>query len=153
MRGGKVRLDRRGVIFWLGVVAIGFGAYFIFGQLMPRMRYQALGAEAKQNMHAVQLGLERMAVDNPDSNYPYDINEVIRRGYLAQFPENPFAHRPMQGVSIDEPPRGGGELLDSPELPRLQPGDFVYVRRYGEGYIPGQPPGGRPVTGYTLVLY
>lgn len=150
---GKMKFNRRGLQFWFGVSIVGLGAYFLFGQFIPQLRYHALEAQAKENMHAVQLGLERMSVDDPESNYPYDINEIIRRGYLPEFPQNPFAHRPMRGVSIDEPARGEGTLLDSPELPRLQPGDFVYVRRYGEGYIPGQPPLGRPVTGYTLVLY
>lgn len=153
MFGGKVQLDRRGLKFWIGVGVAGLGAYLVFGQFIPQARYHALEAQAKENMHAVQIALERMAVDNPGSDYPYDINEIVRRGYLQELPLNPFAHRPMCGVSIDLPPRENGPLLENPELPRMPPGDFVYVRRYGEGYVPGQPANGLLVIGYTLVLY
>jgi hypothetical protein len=153
MRGRTLQFNYRGVIFWLGAAVASLSAYLAFGQFIPQARLHALEAQAKQNMHAVQLGLERMAVDDPGSNCPYDINEIVRRGYLPELPLNPFAHRPMRGVSFDLPPRENGPLLENPELPRLSPEDFVYVRRYGEGYVPGQPANGLPVIGYTLVLY
>lgn len=153
MLGGKVQLNRRGLKFWFGIGAVGIGAYLVFGQFIPQARFHALEAQAKQNMHEVQLALERMAVDDPGSNYPYNINDIVRRGYLQELPQNPFARRPMRGVSIDLPPRENGPLLGNPELPLLPPGDFVYVRRYGEGYVPGRAANGLPVIGYTLVLY
>lgn len=153
MRDGSVKIDRQGLVFWLGISAVSLGVYLVFGLFLPQLRYHKLEAEAKQNLHAVQLGLERMAVDDPGSNYPYDIYDVIRRGYLNEFPANPFLRRPMRGISIDLPPRGEHGWLSPDSLPAVAPGDFIYVRRYSEGFIPGQAASGLPVVGYTLVLY
>jgi len=99
----------------------------------------------------VQLSVERFAVDT-EGDYPYDVNELIQRGYLEQFPENPFAHRPMRAVSVDSPwPEESGEM-NPRDLPQMPPGDFVYVR-FCEGLAPTGGQGRRPVDGYRLVLF
>jgi hypothetical protein len=97
-------------------------------------RMASRAAECKQNLHAIQLAVERFAVDSEDGAYPLTVSSLKGTDYLPNFPSNPFTGQPMQEYSID-----------AAEIP---PGDFVYYPRWAmpEGSSPNM------VMGYTLAL-
>jgi hypothetical protein len=100
------------------------------------IRHASKVARSEQNLHAVQLALERFAVD-AEGEYPYHVDELLAAGYLEQLPENPFTRQPMRCVETDNsaaPPPPGN------------PGDFTYVRRFST-YVPDS------IEGYSLILY
>src|SRR5437016_5051474 len=45
---------------------------------------------ARENLHQIQLALERFAVDSDKSSYPFTATELLGTGYLAQMPLNPY---------------------------------------------------------------
>jgi hypothetical protein len=94
-------------------------------------------AEAKQNLHVIQLALERFAVDY-DGVYPADFGLLASESYMPKNPDNPYA-----------PKQGGDEnrMQPIPLGQPGQPGDFAYVTKV-------QNVGGQPkVVGYELYLY
>jgi hypothetical protein len=91
------------------------------------LQFRAKAAQCKQNLHAVQLALERFAVDK-EGAYPVSIGEMQQAGYMPKLPLNPFTGEPMQA-------RHEGE-----EVPL---GDFLYYPRYDGA-------DNEPPTGYTL---
>ena len=86
----------RAVRFWFYYCIAGVAAWLIFGVAVPRAHEAQCLAQAKQNLHSVQLGLERYAVDAPQSKYPADLNTLIKDGYLQALPDNPFTGQPMK---------------------------------------------------------
>jgi hypothetical protein len=94
-------------------------------------------AQAKQNLHVIQLALERFAVDY-DGFYPQDFALLASEGYMPKNPGNPYASPPggdenrMQPIALGKPG---------------QPGDFVYVTKVQD--VGGQ----QKVVGYELYLY
>jgi hypothetical protein len=109
------------------VASVAFGVH---GCIIEPYRWAQKGAEAKQNLHAVQLALERFAVDSEDAGYPVTTAALRTSGYLPKFPRNPYTGEEMREYPVD--------------IERLPPGDFVYYPRTDS---PGQPP-----TGYTLAI-
>jgi hypothetical protein len=111
--------------------------------------YRAKCAEVKQNLHAIQLAVERFAVDDPGSFYPSRIEDVIARGYLAEFPVNPFTGLPMRCIEVPQvAPSDFEQLREAP--PGAAPGDFFYYKRYGRDGP--QATDGNPI-GYSLGAY
>lgn len=101
-----------------------------------RTKSLAQEAEAKSNLHNIQLSIERYAVDH-EGYYPADINEIIKLGYIDAFPRNPLAPRNEAGDygRAKMKPVADGEF---------SPGDFVYLPRLNaEGMVEG----------YELKLY
>lgn len=117
-------------------------AYGMFS-LAPRLEYQRQVAAAKQNLHAIQLGLERFAVDSPNATYPLRVEELLSAGYLSALPPNPFTGQPMQPVQVDVRGYNGRGWL---QVPGAHRGDFVYYPRFDETGT------GEPIA-YTLFLY
>ena len=117
-------MDRIGEIhplalrFWLVYWAVIGLLLFIFLYAVPQARYNRRAATVKQNLHSVQLALERFAVDAEDHGYPYNIDEVIAAGYLEALPLNPFSGKPMR-------------VLENKAA--LSPGDFVYEPLWSPG--------------------
>lgn len=111
----------------------------LLGLLLSRglgaMQFKRKEAQCKQNLHAIQLAVERYAVDQQDSDYPADVNTLVGSSYLPQMPENPFTHLPMRVVPVD----AQLEALSPPER-----GDF--------GYLPHTERDGS-IAGYDLVLF
>lgn len=136
------RSDRWSLVL-AAVVVIWYVAAVV---VIPKVEYKSHKAQVKQNLHTVQLALERFAVDSPDNSYPLSLQELQVEGYMREFPSNPFAGRPMRGavyVWRSDLTREENEA----RIPRQAKGDFVYIQRfYGESGSP------RPV-GYTLVAY
>ena len=104
-------VDGRQVLFWVAYLVIMLLLWMIFTVWIPRRQYIGHSAKARQNMHCIQLALERFAVDN-NGNYPLTVDELITNGYIPCMPENPFSGRPMQALPEDAP---------------YSPGDFYYL--------------------------
>jgi hypothetical protein len=92
---------------------------------------------SKQNLHSLQLALERYAVDNA-GYYPLDFIELAKQGYMPQNPENAYtARRSRECIPMQ---------LIPPGIPG-SPGDFTYVTKV-------QDVGGvQRVVAYDLYLY
>ena len=91
-----------------------------------------------QNLHAIQLALERYACDNA-GYYPLDFVELAKQGYLSVNPDNEYAlHRAGEDQARMQ--------LVPPGMPGT-PGDFAYVTS-----VQNTTEGPR-VTAYKLVLY
>ena len=109
--------------------------------------YKRKCSQVKQNLHAIQLAVERYSVDDPQGTYPRSIKDVIRRGYLAEFPINPFTGMPMRCVE---------EKTDAVKFsmeyvpPEAEPGDFMYFKRFGPN---GQQSLDQAPQGYSLAAY
>lgn len=67
---------------------------------------------AKQNLHTIQLALERAGADG-GGGYPADFSYVQTEGYLPKLPANPYA---KSGVPMAAIPLG-----------QHSPGDFNYI--------------------------
>ena len=126
----------------LGAVGL-FLLWLVLFNWIPRARYANKAAQAKQNLHAIQLALERFAVDSEDSRYPSHPDELLQKGYLSEWPINPFTGQAMHPLQADLHAYDGQGWLN---IPNAKHGDFVYYPRYAEGGF------GKPV-GYTLFLY
>jgi type II secretory pathway pseudopilin PulG len=63
-------------------------------------------AETKQNLHSIQLAVERFAADS-GGTYPTTIDELQAGNYLQQPPQNPFTLRPMRNISPGDEPFAG----------------------------------------------
>lgn len=116
--------DRRLVVYWVSYLSAGLLVWQIFAVWVPARQYQQRTALARQHLHAVQLALERFAVDSPAGNYPQDIHELAVAGYLPEFPTNPFTGEPMHPLSLEETSRAG---------------DFRYHPNSGYGNDQGPP--------------
>jgi hypothetical protein len=110
--------------------------------------YRHKCAQVKENLHAIQLAVERYSVDDPNSSYPRDIREIIRRGYLEQFPINPFTGLPMRCVEQSSSADNRFEHERVPEQTEL--GDFMYFKRYGPR---GRQSNNEAPQGYSLAAY
>jgi len=142
---------RRLVALWICLICLGWLTSAIVLVQIPSCAFQAKMNKCKQNLHAVQLGMERYAVDSPGSVYPADLTELIDRGYLRQMPLNPFTGEPMQWILLSE------LNYEAPRPPGLNHGDFGYFPRLDKEYMT------HPldlsildrvdISGYTLVLY
>jgi len=144
-----VEIERRKLYFWAGYVALILLGMLIFGKWVPEGRYRANAVRSKENLHAVQIALERFAVDQPTNAYPQSIQQVIDAGYMEQLPINPFSGEPMRYYEppASEIPAKGYYETGLPQLQGFGPGDFLYQRRYMDGQTEGE------VVNYTLYLY
>jgi hypothetical protein len=94
------------------------------------------------------LAVERYAVDHPQSSYPRQIKEVIKLGYLEEFPLNPFTGLPMRCV---EESSSADYKFDYQSVPvGAEFGDFLYYKRYGKD---GQQNPYEAPMGYSLAAY
>lgn len=90
-------------------IAILVALVLVFGYLVPNFRVHAREAEARQNLHTIQLALERYCVDSIYRSYPpwllggcvsdLDLDKTDKNlsadplqseGYLSKYPVNPF---------------------------------------------------------------
>jgi len=95
------------VLYWVVFLAAAYMAWGIFFVAIPRAEHSRNAEICKRNLHAIQLAVERYAVDSPHADYPYDVCDVIRAGYIDAFPINPFSGEPMQPYPPgSEPPLG-----------------------------------------------
>jgi len=78
----------------------------------PGAVHRSKVAQVNENAHAVQLALERFAVDDPHCYYPISVQQAIAAGYLPELPVNPFTGHPVRFIE-----RGAPHL----------PGDICYV--------------------------
>jgi hypothetical protein len=63
--------------------------------------------ELQRSAQAIQLAVERYAVDN-NGSYPKVIDALIIRGYMLDWPPNPFGPGRMQPLAPDAKPLAGG---------------------------------------------
>ena len=136
--GADDKLCWPAVRFWLAYMSIGVLAWLLFAVWVPSCQYESRMNQARRNMHLIQLGLERFAVDSPGSVYPASIDELLEAGYLEQMPVNPFTGQPMRCV----PPDG-----------EHGHGDFSYLLRGHQGVAPASELRPDEILGYDLVLY
>ena len=136
--------------FWLLFTAGGLVMLLLMATV-PGCVYQKNLVTSKQNLHAVQLALERFAVDSPGGNYPVRIEQIMEDGYMPQLPVNPFTMLPMRWKvygSYDE-------AASNPDL--LSHGDFGYIPSTGgrKALSPVELAAldGKDVVFYNLVLY
>jgi hypothetical protein len=90
-----------------------------------------------QNLHSLQLALERYAVDNA-GYYPLDFIELAKQGYMPQNPDNAYtARRSRESIPMKLIPLG---------MPG-NPGDFAYVTKVRDVS------GAQRVVAYDLYLF
>ena len=99
------------------------------GDDYSRIKNKSKEAEGKQNLHLIQLALERYSIDH-DGDYPDNIEQLLKSGFIDVLPDNPFAMSPMQEVLMTDPPE-------------VKQGNFSYLKNSTAGII----------TGYTLLGY
>ncbi len=138
-----ITITRRQLQLGLWCAAAVVLVWLVFGSWIPRAQYARQVAQAKQNLHSIQLGLERFCVDSPHSTYPLRVEELLSTGYMREFPPNPFTGEPMRPVQVDLRAYNGHGWL---QVPGAHHGDFVYYPRFDETGA-GEP------CGYTLFLY
>ena len=94
-------------LLWLAAVvvlaAIGCAAAWQF-YFRPWRQFRA-------NAHQIQIAVERFAVDT-EGSYPNQIEALFNKGYLKDWPPNPFGPGTMHPIPADAP---------------AVPGCFVYV--------------------------
>jgi hypothetical protein len=131
------------VVLTIGTVVL---AMFI-RSVAIELDYKSKCAKVKENLHAIQLAVERYSVDSPDSTYPRSLSDLKGSGYLPEMPTNPFTGLPMRCVA---------ELTDVHKFdagyvpPDAQPGDFMYFKRFGPQ---GQQRADEAPEGYSLAAY
>lgn len=105
---------------------------------------KARTAEAKQNLHAIHLALERYAVDDPHGSYPLRLSQLRDEGYLPEFPRNPYKLG-----------RGGGPIGPMHEVPlgEYAPGGVTYVPLTVDIYDEQLGAARMGVQGYSLLVY
>jgi hypothetical protein len=102
--------------------------------LADRHRNQVNERQTRENLHTIQLAVERYAVDSKFIEYPLQVNDELIRRYLAEgWPTNPYTGSPVSEVKAGEPGRAG---------------DFSYLA-VGQELWPGYTTG----VGYVLVGY
>lgn len=142
---------RRLVGLWICLLSLAWLLGSIILIQVPSCAFQAKMVKSKQNLHAVQLALERFSVDSPGGVYPADPNVLIETGYLEDMPRNPFTGEPMRWVMLDVLDR------EAPMPAGLDHGDFGYYPR-SEGRYTTEPLDlnvlrETQINGYSLVLY
>lgn len=87
-------------------------------------------AETKQNLHAIQLAVERYAVDH-DCYYPVSMEQVRAAGYMDSFPGNPYLMEPAWRNRYEDDQRQMVNLgeMAAPwqQYPLFASGNFVYA--------------------------
>jgi hypothetical protein len=137
--------------FWTAFGCLSLLVWLVFFVQIPGCVFQSKMAQCKQNLHEVQLAIERFAVDSPRGNYPRDPGEVIAEGYLTEMPYNPFTGSPMRWVVL------AAVDYSAPRPPGLSHGDFGYCPR-SDRLPPIQSADFRrlapeSIFGYSLILY
>jgi hypothetical protein len=69
-------------------------------------------SESLSTAHTIQIAIERWAVDHA-GQYPKSTSELITYGYMYEFPNNPYQHRPMQETFI---PGVAGDYYYVPQM-------------------------------------
>ncbi|MEP0815025.1 MAG: hypothetical protein HRF49_10215 [bacterium] len=115
--------------FWLANAAVIFAAawpvFAATGREIMLARLARATAELKSSSHAIQLAVERYAVDN-EGLYPADLDELVRLGYMDRFPPNPY-----YGLVADAPP-----VMDQAFEGTIRAGQVVYaVNGYRDRYV------------------
>lgn len=147
----SLRSNSRAVLYCVVFGCLCWIAWLVLFVQIPGCVYAEKMAQSKQNLHAVQLGLERICCDDRSSCYPLDPGVIVEQGYLDEMPINPFTHQPMRYVVLDRP-------ADEAGIPAgLSHGDFGYCPGRGYGESPAALDLSRLSPGdiltYELVLY
>ena len=85
------------------IVGIAIFAYTIFIISVLGHPYDPLMSRAWENVRIMQIALERYSIDH-DGNYPTDIEELLKLGYLKEFPvyyQSGSEHRTMRNIPVD----------------------------------------------------
>jgi hypothetical protein len=129
-------------VFFAATLALGL----IVSNVAQDLCYASKCAQVKQNLHAIQLALERYSVDN-NGDYPSNIAQLKSGGYLPVLPKNPFTGKPMRCVR--EAPHGEADgFVKAPA--GSQRGDFIYHKEYFDRAPTAD--NAEPI-GYQLVAY
>jgi hypothetical protein len=91
----------------LVLVALIVGATLLYLRLSEQRRHEMLRQAAGQ----IQLAVERYAVEH-EGSYPRNIEELLEKDYLSDWPTNPYGKGNMRPLGVSEP---------------WEPGGFVYV--------------------------
>jgi len=78
----------------------------IYNAIVIPVHRANMAAEAKRNLHSVQLAVERYAVDT-DGSYPTRVTQTLEAGYLDALPTNPYTGQPMRELRLGDPPSQG----------------------------------------------
>jgi len=107
----------------------GLGAWAV-GSYQERANEQI----TKQNLHVLQLQIERYAAEDPWSAYPFDLPALESRHYSPELPNNPYSARPMQALLPSDTPVAGdfSYLTDRQEMvPGLRIAPHYILVAYG----------------------
>lgn len=66
-----------------------------------------LQLEIKNNLHSIQIAVERYAADN-EGVYPSSIDDLGQGEYMPEFPNNPVTEEPMNEIGFGTEPFSGG---------------------------------------------
>ena len=116
-----IRLNRKRLTVIVVVLLVLGGCGKLCAGYVHNERLDAAGLQSRQNIHAIQLAVERYAVDS-GGEYPRNPEELIKRGYLRDFPLNAYSGLLRQAPGLKSQrsmrPLRPGEYC---------PGDFLYL--------------------------
>jgi hypothetical protein len=131
-------------------VAVGCLVCLAFFALTSRpapMKNKAREAGTKQNLHAIQLALERYGVDH-NGTYPIDLAALIVKNYMPELPGNAFFNGRNPGTGkklpVDEEPFFR-------DMRHVRFGDPLYEGNFT--YLPWNITVNGKAAGYYLVAY
>ena len=79
---------------------------FVCNCIVKPAAYAGKIGASKKNIHAIQLIVERFAVDT-EGTYPLHVADAINRDYADHLPLNPFTGQPMRELRLGDPPSLG----------------------------------------------
>lgn len=91
---------------------------------------KATEAELKQNLHGIQLAVERYSIDH-DGEYLSDITDVIGEGrYMDAFPANPYLKKGLEDARVNTRSPEWESMLQMQHVSLRStntPGSFAYI--------------------------
>jgi len=126
------------VLLLLGFLFVSSSqAHFSSGVVHVEYTLTESDLTALENLHRVQLAIERYAMYNPSGEYPPDLQILVEEGYLDgyEWPHNPYA-KGNPGVFL---------RMHQVEIGNFMPGGIIYY--------PFEVPGFKGLSAYNLSVY
>jgi hypothetical protein len=143
---------RRGSDQYMGIafliLILEFLSFIGLAEYIPA-REKAMEAETRSNVHLIQIGLERYAV-NHQGIYPPDSQTLIEQNYLSAMPDNPFTKAPMKDIPFGSSPFEG-EFTYVPVFKDNQVYGF-YLIGYGKEKDLGQDVDGDSIGDHVIIV-
>lgn len=146
------KLTRLRLVFRIAWVTVAFGLFYACTAPPTGIRDKAEEVEIKQNLHAIQLAIEKYGAAH-DGAFPASIIELLAgQDWMHSLPNNPFTKpiREMQPISFGSAEPWG----DFTYLPLEEDGAVVgyYLLAYGSERTWGQDVNGDGAPDYVIIV-